>query len=159
MGFASAALAYALQFEGTVRQWDVIGKWVKLSDKRPSLIIDDGKKWLGPMWAQIDENNIMRCTPAKTMHTSGAEVVLDLNKLPIVMDELGKVPEEARPGPLIVKPRTDYLGTQGLQKWEESCGLTPLVLWVEEAARVLAMLGENDVEKWILPMADRKSVV
>src|SRR5262249_27168082 len=53
----------------------------------------------------------------------------------------------------LIKPRTDYLGTQGLQKWEESCGLTPLVLWVEEAARVLAMLGENDVEKWILPMA------
>ena len=35
-----AALAYALQFEGAMRQWDVTGKWVPLSDKRPSLIID-----------------------------------------------------------------------------------------------------------------------
>jgi hypothetical protein len=32
LGHAPAALAYALQFEGTMRQWDVIGKWVPLSD-------------------------------------------------------------------------------------------------------------------------------
>jgi hypothetical protein len=94
LGFASAALAYAVQFEGTVRQWDVIGKWVPLADKRPSLIIDGGKKWLGPMWAQIDEHNILRYMPTKTMHTSGAEVVLDLNKLPMVMEELANVPAE-----------------------------------------------------------------
>lgn len=35
LGHAPAALAYALQFEGAVRQWDVVGKWVPLSDKRP----------------------------------------------------------------------------------------------------------------------------
>ena len=55
LGHAPAAFAYALQFEGAVRQWDVIGKWVPLADKRPTLIIDGGKKWVGPMWSQIDE--------------------------------------------------------------------------------------------------------
>jgi hypothetical protein len=89
-----------------MRQWDVIGKWVPLSDKRPSLVIDGGKKWLGPMWSQIDEHNVLRYTPAKTMHTSGAEVVLDLNKLPMVLLELGNVPADARRGALIVNPRT-----------------------------------------------------
>jgi integrase len=106
LGHAPAALAYALQFEGAVRQWDVIGKWVPLTDKKPSLIIDGGSKWVGPMWSQIDEHLILRYTPAKTQFTSGAQVVLDLNKLPMVRAELAKVPEAARRGPLIVNPRT-----------------------------------------------------
>ena len=95
LGHPAAALAYALQFEGAMRQWDVIGKWVPLADKRPSLIIDGGKKWVGPMWSQIDENLILRYAPSKTQFTSGAEVVLDLKALPMVMEELPKVPEEA----------------------------------------------------------------
>jgi integrase len=106
LGHTPAALAYALQFEGSARQWDVIGKWVPISDARPSLIIDGGKKWVGPMWSQIDEYLILRYTPSKTQHTSGAEVVLDLKLLPMVMEELARVPPEARRGPLIVNPRT-----------------------------------------------------
>ena len=106
LGHPPAALAYALQFEGAMRQWDVVGKWVPLADKKPSLIIDGGKKWVGPMWSQIDEHLILRYTPAKTQFTSGAEVVLDLNKLPMVLVELERVPQEARRGPLILIPRT-----------------------------------------------------
>jgi integrase len=106
LGHAPAALAYAFQFEGAMRQWDVTGKWVPLADKRPSLIIDGTSKWLGPMWSQIDENGILRFTPAKTLHTSGAEVVFDLNQLPMVLEELVNVPPGARRGPLIVNPRT-----------------------------------------------------
>jgi hypothetical protein len=74
LGHPSAALAYALQFEGTMRQWDVIGQWVPLSDKRPSLIIDGTSKWIGPMWSQIDDNLILHYTPAKTQFTTGAQV-------------------------------------------------------------------------------------
>lgn len=33
LGHGAAALAYALQFEGAMRQWDVVGKWVPLSDQ------------------------------------------------------------------------------------------------------------------------------
>ncbi len=106
LGHAPAALAYALQFEGSIRQWDVVGKWVPISDKKPSLIIDGTSKWVGPMWSQIDERLILRYTPAKTAFTSGAQVVLDLNLLPMVVEELSKVPAEARRGPLIVNPRT-----------------------------------------------------
>jgi len=106
IGHPPAALAYALQFDGTMRQWDVTGKWVPLGDKKPSLIIDGTSKWVGPMWSQIDENLILRYTPAKTEFTSAAEVVLDLRMLPMVMEEMAKAPEEARRGPLIVNPRT-----------------------------------------------------
>ncbi len=50
-GAPSRALAYALQFETTLRQWDVIGQWVPLSDPTPSAIIAYGEKWIGPTWA------------------------------------------------------------------------------------------------------------
>ena len=49
---------------------------------------------------------IFRYTPAKTQFTSGATVTLDLRMLPMVVEELARVPEEARRGPLIVNPRT-----------------------------------------------------
>ena len=106
LGHAPAALAYALQFEGAMRQWDVVGKWVPLSDKKPSLVIDGTSKWVGPVWSQIDEDMILRYKPAKTQFTSGARVVLDLKMLPMVVEELAKVPLDARRGPLIVNPRT-----------------------------------------------------
>jgi hypothetical protein len=106
LGHGPAALAYALQFEGAIRQWDVIGKWVPLSDKKASVIIDRNEKWVGPMWSQIDEHLILRYVPQKTQFTSGAQVVLDLNKLPMVVEELAKVPVGARRGPLILNART-----------------------------------------------------
>jgi hypothetical protein len=43
-----AALAYAIQFEGVVRQWDVKGQWLPMSDRTPSAIHYKGKKWIGP---------------------------------------------------------------------------------------------------------------
>jgi len=89
-----------------MRQWDVAGKWVPLADKKPSSVIDGTSKWVGPMWSQIDENMILRYTPAKTQFTSGATVALDLNMMPMVVEELAKVSADARRGPLIVNPRT-----------------------------------------------------
>ncbi|MGO8923245.1 MAG: tyrosine-type recombinase/integrase [Xanthobacteraceae bacterium] len=106
LGHSLAALAYALQFEGAMRQWDVIGQWVPLADKTPSSIIDGTSKWVGPMWAQIDANLILRYTPSKTKFTTGVPVTLDLRECPMVLVELGKVPEAARHGPLIVSPKT-----------------------------------------------------
>jgi integrase len=106
LGHGPAALAYAFQFEGAMRQWDVVGKWVPLADKKPSSVMDGTSKWVGPMWSQIDENMILRYTPAKTHFTSGSTVTLDLNMMPMVVEELAKVPTEGRRGPLIVNPRT-----------------------------------------------------
>jgi hypothetical protein len=101
-GHPGAALAYAIQFEGTVRQWDVVGQWIPLSDRLPSAVIYKGKKWIGPTWANVDENLILRFTPTKTENTTAPEIVLDLAACPMVMGELQDVPPEARSGPLIV---------------------------------------------------------
>ncbi|WP_439398450.1 tyrosine-type recombinase/integrase [Bradyrhizobium sp. PMVTL-01] len=101
-----AAFAYALAFEGAVRVWDVVGKWVPISDKRPSTVIHLTKKWLGPTWANVDESLILRWTPAKTEHTSGETIAIDLRACPMVMEELEWIPQEARQGPLVINPET-----------------------------------------------------
>jgi hypothetical protein len=112
LGHPEVAFAYALQFEGSMRQWDVIGKWVPLSDQRPSSIIDGNKKWLGPMWSQVDENLILRYTPSKTQFTTGAKGTVDFPACPMVMTELAKVPDDARRGPLVINPQTGLPYTQ-----------------------------------------------
>jgi hypothetical protein len=101
-GEPGAALAYAMQFEGMIRQWDVKGQWLPLNDRAPSFVIWKGKKWIGPTWASVDENLILRFTPTKTENTTAPEIVVDLRICPMVMEELRDVPQSARKGPLIV---------------------------------------------------------
>lgn len=103
---APAALAYALQFEASLRQWDVIGEWIPLDDPRPSALIDGRCKWIGPTWSQIDDNLLLRITPGKTEGSSQARVVLDLRSYAMVVEELAGIAPEARKGPLILNPRT-----------------------------------------------------
>jgi hypothetical protein len=112
LGHSLAALAYALQFEGAMRQWDVIGQWMPLSDQRPSLVIDGNEKWIGLTWVAIDDNLILRYTPSKTQFTTGAHGTLDLRECPMVMEEVAGIPIAARRGPLIVNPRTGLPYTQ-----------------------------------------------
>ena len=103
---SSRALAYALQFETTLRQRDVIGEWVDMADPRPSSILSYGQKWLGPTWANIDSDLIMRVTPSKTETTTEKRVTFDLKECPMVMEELVLVLPENRTGALIVDERT-----------------------------------------------------
>lgn len=100
-GHPLRALTYALQFETTLRQWDVIGQWVPLDDPRPSSVLAYGMKWLGPTWSRIDAM-ILRLTPTKTEDTTEARVAFDLNECPMVLEELAGIPLEQRTGPLIV---------------------------------------------------------
>ena len=101
-GHPGAALAYAIQFEGAVRQWDVIGQWLPLEDRQPSAVIYKGKKWIGPTWAHVDANLILRFMPTKTENTTAPEIVIDLQACPMVMEELQDVPPAARTGPRVI---------------------------------------------------------
>lgn len=102
-----AALCYAIQFETTLRQWDVIGQWFDLEDPRPSAVLAYGKKWIGPTWAAIDNNLILaKLKPTKTEDTTEATVSFDLSVCPMVCEELALIPAEKRVGPLIVNPST-----------------------------------------------------
>jgi hypothetical protein len=97
-GIHSLALAQAIQFECMLRQKDVIGEWVPLSEPGASEVIVGGRKWLrGIRWSQIDGNLILRHVTSK----KGKEVVIDLKLAPMVMEEMGRI-EMPSSGPVIV---------------------------------------------------------
>ena len=108
LGHPRAAFCYALQFEGAVRQWDVIGQWFPIGDPQPSAVHDAGTKWVGPTWANIDQNMVLRFTPTKTEDTTAPTVVIDFLACPMVMEELALIPVEDRHGPLIVNPVSGF---------------------------------------------------
>ena len=62
----SIALAQAFQFELMLRQKDVIGEWVPMSEPGMSDTFRDGFKWMrGLRWEEIDQDLILRHTPSK----------------------------------------------------------------------------------------------
>lgn len=115
------ALAYAIQFETTLRQYDVIGEWVPISDPRPSAVLAGDEKWIGPHWSQVDSDLIFRVTPTKTEDTTEVSVEIDLKVCPMVMEELQFIPVEDRRGPLIINElsRKPYKHERWRQVWRE----------------------------------------
>lgn len=83
-GWDSIALAQAFQFECTLRQKDVIGEFVPLSEPGISDMIHRGQKWLrGIVWQEIDENLILRHVTSKKQK----ETEVDLKLAPMVLEE------------------------------------------------------------------------
>jgi hypothetical protein len=128
------ALAYAIQFETTLRAWDVIGKWIRMSDPKPSAVLHNGKKWVGLTWTSIDNNLILaKVKPTKTEETTEVEVSFDLAACPMVVAELALIPQDSRTGPLIVNPRTGlpYMREAWRQGWRadyKAAGI-PVDIW------------------------------
>lgn len=84
-GWPSIALVQAFQFECTLRQKDVIGEYVPISEPGVSAVIVGAKKWLrGIVWQEIDENLILSHVTSKKQK----KLVVDLKLAPLVMTEL-----------------------------------------------------------------------
>lgn len=131
LGAPRAALGYALQFEGCIRAWDLIGEWVPLDDPRPSDIVrrlragtrnrdEMLRKWIGPRWSQID-GMILSLTPTKTARTTGKVVMLDLSEMPMVVEEINRIPAKDRNGPLVRHSESGvpYTAQQWTCLWRE----------------------------------------
>jgi hypothetical protein len=127
------ALVYSLQFETTLRQWDIIGSWLPMSVQQPSTIHAKGKKWVGPIWSAIDENGIIKIKPTKTEDTTAVEVTFDLSVCPMVQEDLAHIPQEQRSGPLIVDPDTGlpyrYLAFHDAWRADFKAAGLPATLW------------------------------
>lgn len=94
-GYHSIALAQAFQFECTLRQKDILGELVPLSEPGVSDVTWGGYKWLhGLRWSEIDQNMILRHVTSKT----GKEVEINLHNAPLVLEQLALLRE--REGPL-----------------------------------------------------------
>jgi hypothetical protein len=104
MGRHSVALAQALQFEGTLRQKDIIGEFVPVTEPgRNYLVTKDGWKWLrGIRWEEIDTELVLRHVTSKRQK----EIEIDLKLAPMVLEELqdkfGLMSELPRRGPVII---------------------------------------------------------
>lgn len=81
----SIALAQALQFDGTMRQKDIIGEWVPMTEPGPlSDVFSGNEKWVrGIRGEEIDDDFVLRHVTSKR----GKTLVLDLKLCPMVMEE------------------------------------------------------------------------
>ncbi|MFI5411261.1 integrase [Kaistia sp. UC242_56] len=103
MGLASVALATAFQFDLAMRQKDVIGEWLKVTDGEGGGIVVKGRRWAnGLLWSDIGPDLIVRKKHVKT----GFEVQYDLRLAPNVLAEVDLVPSGRRIGPVIVSEAT-----------------------------------------------------
>jgi hypothetical protein len=95
----SIALAQALQFEiPKLRQVDILGEWVPMSEAGPDDIIIGSEKWVGGLlWSDIDEDMILR-----REFPSGRAVHCNLRRLSMIMEEINNVPPWKRTGPMII---------------------------------------------------------
>ncbi|HEX4617565.1 MAG TPA: hypothetical protein VH230_16830 [Stellaceae bacterium] len=92
LGQPELALGQALQFEGTLRQIDIIGEWLP-DPERPS-----GLRWAnGLLWQDIKEY-VLQKGATKT----GAEAAIDFNEYPLALAELRRVPSGERVGPVML---------------------------------------------------------
>ena len=84
-GWDCVAFAQALQFELMLRQKDVIGEWVPLSEPGTSDIIWHNQKWLrGLRWSEVDANFTLRHVTSKRQK----EIEINLLLAPMVVEEL-----------------------------------------------------------------------
>ena len=101
-GRRSIALGQALQFELTVRQVDVIGKWVTAPASEGGVRCRD-KRWGGGfLWSHVSPDLVVSKETTKT----AAEGEWDLRDCPFVMKALAAFPPVDRVGPMIVNELT-----------------------------------------------------
>ena len=87
-GWPSIALGQAFQFDCTLRQKDVVGEMVPMSEPGISAVMRDGKKWLrGIVWQEIDENLVLVHITSK----KNKKMTADLKLAPMVLEELQKM--------------------------------------------------------------------
>jgi hypothetical protein len=113
MGLHSFALAVAIQFELELGQKEMIGEWLPKSEPGPVEIIDSDLKWAGPMWSHIDRE---RCLSIKL----GDKIFrVDLNRAPLVKEELDRIGKLPTSGPLICRERSQkpYTGADYRRIW------------------------------------------
>lgn len=113
MGRPSVALAQAIQFETGMRQKDVVGEWLPLSEPGISDVTHAGTKWLyGLDWKEITETPLgLVVTHRLSKSLKGRSKVLEpragktmrfqVRYCPMIAAELARIHVDDRAGPLI----------------------------------------------------------
>lgn len=112
----SIALGQAFQFEGTLRQKDVIGEWVPESEPIESDIRGPRGKWIrGIRWEEIDEYYVLRHVTSKKQKP----IEIDLKLAPMVMEEFQRYGDHNSTGPVLICDTNGlpWLNTEYRRKW------------------------------------------
>ena len=83
--------------------------------------ITKGQQTLGPLASSLHR---METTPVGAM-----QLLTDVNSL--------------------IKPRTDYLSSKDLGKWQRGCGLQYGIIWLEEVPDIMDAIGNAGVQTWL----------
>lgn len=127
-GLRSVALAQAIQFEGMLRQRDIIGEWVPLKEPGASEVVHGDMKWLrGIRWSEIDDNLVLKHITSKRLKL----VEIRLAEAPMFLQELARF-EGTKEGPVIVSELTGrpWTAVQFRQTWRQladACGIPKAV--------------------------------
>lgn len=129
IGRRSIALAQAFQFDLMLRQKDVIGEWVPISEAGISAVHDRNEKWLrGIRWEEIDQNLRLKHITSKR----DKPIDVDLTLAQMVIEELrfiAKVPEGGiltrdmlpATGPVLINEQNDlpWQSHEFRRKWRD----------------------------------------
>ena len=104
MGRPSIALAQALQYDLKLKQVEVIGEWLPVSDSSTpdSDVIWNDEKWIrGLRWTEIDDKLVLR-RPINWRIPDGERFEAELRNYPMVKEELGLINSGSRTGAVVV---------------------------------------------------------
>jgi hypothetical protein len=128
MGLPSLGLAQALQYELMLRQKDVIGERVPLSEPGLSEFIYAGQKWLhGIHWKEVSSDMILTHRLSKSLRgrnaildpTAGKLEQFDLTTYPMVMEELAHVTDRSGPMVKFEKTGRPWAAKHFAAKWRQ----------------------------------------
>lgn len=154
VGFFSIALGQAFQFDLMLRQKDVIGEWVPITEPGISDFVYKPKgKWLrGIRWEEISPNMILRHTTSK----KDKPLEVDLGLAPMVQEELkhltdfhgGRRPEK---GPIVICETTamPWVASEYRRKWRllaDLCGVPKAVRNMDSRAGAISEATEAGAE-------------
>lgn len=109
----SVALAQALMFELMLRQKDVLGEYVPLTEPGMSEVVNHGRKWLhGLHWKEVSDDFVLTHRLSKSIKgreaindpQAGKIETFDLKAYPMVMEELVHITD--RTGPIVKREAT-----------------------------------------------------
>jgi hypothetical protein len=140
MGLHSLALAQAFQFECILRQKDVIGEWVPITEPGVSDVIAGNAKWLrGLRWEEIDGGLILRHVTSKR----GKPIEAPLTSAPMVLEEFKRIGTLPNSGPVIVSETTGIPWTahEFRRQWRKvarACGIPDKVFNMDSRAGAIS---------------------
>lgn len=99
IGRPSLAMAAALQYDCTMRLYDVIGQWKpEKQSARQGGYYDTGKRWSGGiLWSEIKDGILV-----KKATKNGAKMQFRVADCPLLSREIERVPVERRIGPMVI---------------------------------------------------------